>query len=89
MLIVAKMVRKHKCAFGSEYRIPRLWVKVWFVLTAKLNPIVLHWNDRTHLERSLNSIKQQVTGNHKVIAVDNASVDDSIEYPGQISLLRL
>ena len=48
-------------------------------MSAKLSLIILNWNGRAHLDRCLNSIKAQITGNHEVIVVDNASVDDSIE----------
>jgi GT2 family glycosyltransferase len=53
-------------------------------LSAKLSLIILNWNGRAHLDGCLNSIKAQITGNHEVIVVDNASVDDSIQSARQI-----
>ena len=58
-------------------------------MSVKLSLIILNWNGRAHLDRCLTSIKDQITENHEVIVVDNASVDDSLEsarriYPGAI-----
>ncbi len=44
----------------------------------------MNWNGREHLDRCLISIKAQITGDHELIIVDNASVDDSIESARRI-----
>jgi GT2 family glycosyltransferase len=53
-------------------------------LSAKLSLIILNWNGREHLDRCLISIKAQIAGDHELIIVDNASVDDSIESAKRI-----
>ncbi|HUC95707.1 MAG TPA: glycosyltransferase family 2 protein, partial [Candidatus Saccharimonadia bacterium] len=53
-------------------------------IAGKVAYIIVSWNNQTLLDECIDSInKQQYTGANKIILVDNASSDNTVEYVGK------